>query len=93
MMPSFSLPLVVILLTGKVFMSFAFQTHVRNQHSSWFRAFSSETATIDAEVTAATNSIKSPHILSFLEPTTQVPVKLVGAMHYNPHSIEVARVS
>mmetsp|Transcript_29646 Transcript_29646/g.62444 ORF Transcript_29646/g.62444 Transcript_29646/m.62444 type:complete len:358 (-) Transcript_29646:153-1226(-) len=32
-------------------------------------------------------------ILDFVEPTTGVPVKLVGAMHYNPSSIKLAEDS
>lgn len=29
-------------------------------------------------------------VLDFVEPTTGVPIRLVGAMHYNPRSIQVA---
>lgn len=32
----------------------------------------------------------SSQVLDFVEPTTGVPVKLVGAMHYNPASIRLA---
>ena len=32
----------------------------------------------------------SAQVLDFVEPKSGVPVKLVGAMHYNPASIEVA---
>jgi len=50
---------------------------IRQQH-----ALSSTTPT-------TTTSLQS-QILDFVEPTTGVPVKLVGAMHYNPASIKLA---
>jgi hypothetical protein len=77
----------------KLFESSSFQRRACYQLSSLIRIFSSETATIDVDVMTAASSIKFSHVLSFVEPNTGVPVKLVGAMHYNPHSIEVARVS
>eukprot|EP01082_Thalassiosira_pseudonana_P003129 g2565.t1 g2565 contig12:370233-371324(-) len=39
--------------------------------------------------TTSTSSLNS-QILDFIEPTTGVPVKLIGAMHYNPASIKLA---
>mmetsp|Transcript_18248 Transcript_18248/g.43906 ORF Transcript_18248/g.43906 Transcript_18248/m.43906 type:complete len:358 (-) Transcript_18248:102-1175(-) len=37
----------------------------------------------------STSSLRS-QILDFIEPSTGVPVKLIGSMHYNPASIELA---
>ena len=37
------------------------------------------------------SSGSSNQVLTFVEPTTNVVVKLVGAMHYNPLSISIAR--
>jgi hypothetical protein len=39
--------------------------------------------------TTITTSLQS-QILDFIEPNTGVPVKLIGAMHYNPASIQLA---
>lgn len=37
------------------------------------------------------SALRAAQLLEFVEPTTGVRVKLVGSMHYNPHSIELAR--
>mmetsp|Transcript_13109 Transcript_13109/g.28477 ORF Transcript_13109/g.28477 Transcript_13109/m.28477 type:complete len:358 (+) Transcript_13109:140-1213(+) len=37
----------------------------------------------------SSSSLRS-QVLDFIEPTTGVPVKLIGAMHYNPASIKLA---
>lgn len=36
-----------------------------------------------------TSTLNSNQLISFQEPTTNVTVKLVGSMHYNPYSIKV----
>ena len=41
-------------------------------------------------VTKSTNSKLQSQILDFIEPSTGVEVKLIGAMHYNPASIQLA---
>jgi hypothetical protein len=33
-----------------------------------------------------------PNVLEFIDPKTNILIKLVGSMHYNPHSIKVAQV-
>jgi hypothetical protein len=42
-----------------------------------------------ANAAGARTSLQS-QVLDFIEPTTGVPVKLIGAMHYNPASIKLA---
>ena len=39
--------------------------------------------------TRRNNRILQSQILDFIEPTTGVPIKLIGAMHYNPASIKL----
>lgn len=46
--------------------------------------------TISTEVLAETTS-RQAQVLSFIEPSTNTTVILVGAMHYNPRSIELAK--
>ncbi|KAL7500428.1 hypothetical protein ACHAWT_008902 [Skeletonema menzelii] len=43
-----------------------------------------------AVVLKSTNSKLQSQILDFIEPSTGVQVKLIGAMHYNPASIQLA---
>ena len=49
-------------------------------------------ATHHSSVLKSTNSNSKLHsqILDFIEPKTGVQVKLIGAMHYNPASIQLA---
>lgn len=58
--------------------------------SSSFSAMSDLTKTIKCmnKQTSYPTALQS-QILDFIEPTTGVPVKLVGAMHYNPASIKL----
>ena len=62
-------------------------TAYRYRHS--IIAASSVAATTTTRSSSSSSALQS-QILDFIEPTTGVQVKLIGAMHYNPASIQLA---
>lgn len=67
----------------------SFQKNVNNGKCRVVKTFS--VATPDLLVAAQSEDLRRvSQMLSFVEPTTGVVVKLVGAMHYNPTSVALA---
>jgi hypothetical protein len=61
---------------------------VRSQKNPRF--FTMKTSNQDHELVTQ-NFENIPQVLCFVEPKTQVPVILIGSMHYNPSSIELVK--
>jgi uncharacterized protein involved in tolerance to divalent cations len=55
-----------------------------------FKTLKSSTSEIES-VSNSNTDMKIPQILSFIEPKTNICIKLIGSMHYNPVSIQLVK--
>eukprot|EP01038_Epipyxis_sp_PR26KG_P009371 gene9371-12627_t len=67
-----------------------FATGVSFKSNPFYRSNKYTTKAVSSKMSTTSTTSSSPQILRFIEPTTNTEVILVGVMHYNPASINLA---